>query len=127
MRVEQVQLKDAYLGVTSWSAHDVFIVPDGGNPPAGLRGLLGVSSLGARRVGFDPERQIIAWDRESRPKQIALRQNAVWLRFAKSIRLGMSHVTSRWQPCSAIFVTLPTMNMKLSRLHHAPDNVSQPP
>src|SRR5581483_7309203 len=29
MRVEQVQLKDANLGATSWSTHDVFILPDG--------------------------------------------------------------------------------------------------
>jgi hypothetical protein len=38
------QLKDAYLGIMLWSAQDVFILPDGGNPPAGLRGLLGMVS-----------------------------------------------------------------------------------
>jgi predicted aspartyl protease len=71
IRVQQVQLKDAYLGSTPWGAQHVFILPDGGNPPAGLRGLLGVSSLKARRVAFDPNQGIIAWDRESVPEQIA--------------------------------------------------------
>ena len=71
IQVDRVQLKDAYLGITSWSAQDVFILPDGGNPPAGLRGLLGIVSLKARRVGFDPDQRIIAWDRENGPAQIA--------------------------------------------------------
>jgi hypothetical protein len=38
IRVQQVQLKDAYLGPMSWGPQDVFILPDGGNPPAGLGG-----------------------------------------------------------------------------------------
>jgi predicted aspartyl protease len=71
IRVQQVQLKGAYLGPTPWGAQDVFILPDGGNPPAGLRGLLGVSSLRARRVGFDPNQKIMAWDLASGPEQIA--------------------------------------------------------
>jgi predicted aspartyl protease len=71
IQVDRVQLKDAYLGITSWSVQDVFILPDGGNPPAGLRGLLGVVSLKARRVGFDPDQRIIAWDRASGPVQMA--------------------------------------------------------
>jgi len=67
-RVQQVQLKDAYLGSTPWGTQDVFILPDnGGNLPAGLRGLLGVASLKARRVGFDPERRILALDQQSDP------------------------------------------------------------
>jgi predicted aspartyl protease len=71
VRVQQVQLKDAYLGATAWGAQDVFILPDGGKPPAGLRGLLGVAALKAHRVGFDPYRRVIAWDRESDPEQMA--------------------------------------------------------
>lgn len=71
MRVEQVQLQDAYLGATSWSAHEVFILADGASPPAGLHGLLGVASLKARHVAFDPDRQMIAWDSASGPPQMA--------------------------------------------------------
>jgi predicted aspartyl protease len=71
IRVQQVQLKDAFLGATPWGAQGVFILPDGGNPPAGLRGLLGVAALKAHRVGFDPYRRVIAWDRESDPEQMA--------------------------------------------------------
>jgi hypothetical protein len=66
IKVQRVQLRDAYLGSTRWGSQDVFVLPDGGaTPPAGLRGLLGVSSLKARRVGFDPEHRIFAWDQES--------------------------------------------------------------
>jgi predicted aspartyl protease len=71
IRVQQVLLKDAYLGASLWDKQDVFILPDGGNTPGGLGGLLGVSSLRARRVGFDPNQRIIAWDRDIRPEQIA--------------------------------------------------------
>ncbi len=70
IRIQQVQLKDAYLGPMPWGAKDVFILPEGSNPPGGLSGLLGVASLKARRVGFDTDQRIIAWDRESRPEQI---------------------------------------------------------
>jgi aspartyl protease len=63
IRLQQVQIREAYLGSTPWGSQDVFILPDtGGSPPAGLRGLLGVASLKARRVGFDPERKVFAWD-----------------------------------------------------------------
>ena len=71
IHVQQVQLKDAYLGASPWGTQDVFILPDGGNTPAGLSGLLGVSSLKARRVGFDPEHRIIGWDRQSGPLRMA--------------------------------------------------------
>ena len=71
IRVQHVQLTDAYLGSTAWGTQDVFVLPDGGNPPAGVHGLLGMSSLKARRVRFDPGQKIIAWDRESGPEQIA--------------------------------------------------------
>jgi predicted aspartyl protease len=72
IRVQQVQLEDAFLGSTPWGTQDVFILPDsGGNQPGGLCGLLGVASLKARRVSFDPERRVFAWDPESRPVQLA--------------------------------------------------------
>lgn len=70
--VKQVQLTDTYLGSTLWASQDVFILEDtGGKPPAGLSGLLGVTSLKARRVGFDPERKIFAWDQLSAPMRLA--------------------------------------------------------
>jgi predicted aspartyl protease len=63
IRAQQVQLREAYLSSTPWGSRDVFILRDtGGSPPAGLGGLLGLASLKARRVGFDPERKIFAWD-----------------------------------------------------------------
>jgi len=71
IRVEQVQLKDAHLGSLSWDAQYAFILPDGGNRPAGLQGLLGVVALKSRRIGFDPRHQVIAWDRERGPERIA--------------------------------------------------------
>jgi hypothetical protein len=71
IHVQQVQLKDAYLGASSWGTQDVFILPDGGNPLSGLRGLLGLVSLKAQRVGFDPGRRIMVWDREIGPEQMS--------------------------------------------------------
>jgi len=71
IRVQQVQLREAYLGAAPWGSRDVFILEDtGANPPAGLRGLLGVVSLKARRVAFDPEHKILAWDQSSAPPQL---------------------------------------------------------
>jgi predicted aspartyl protease len=72
IRVQQVQLEDAFLGLIPWGAQDVFVLPDsGGNQPGGLRGLLGVASLKARRVGFDPERRVFAWDTPIGPVRLA--------------------------------------------------------
>jgi len=65
IRVQQVELADAYLGSTPWGTRHAFILPDsGGNQPDGLSGLLGVASLRVRRVGFDPEHRIFAWDKQ---------------------------------------------------------------
>jgi hypothetical protein len=71
IRVRQVQLSDAYLGSMPWGTQDMFILPDGGSPPAGLHGLLGVASLKARLVGFDPEHRIFAWDTQRGAPQLA--------------------------------------------------------
>ncbi len=71
IRVRQVQLRDAYLGSAAWGSRDVFIFEDTqANPPAGLRGLLGIVSLKARRVAFDPEHKTLAWD-QSGPTPLA--------------------------------------------------------
>lgn len=71
IRVDQVQLKDAYLGSLSWGTQNVFILQDEGNQPVGLHGLLGVAALKSRRIAFDPEHRVIAWDRESSLERIA--------------------------------------------------------
>ena len=71
IRVQQVHLESAYLGAMALGTRDVFVLPDGGNPPVGVHGLLAVSSLRARRVGFDPNGKIIAWDRDGTPGRIA--------------------------------------------------------
>ena len=63
IHVQEVQLKDAYLGSTPWPKKSAFILPsEPKNTPQGLSGLLGVASLKARRVAFDPGRRILAWD-----------------------------------------------------------------
>jgi predicted aspartyl protease len=72
MQVHQVQLKDAHLGALSWGTQDVFILPDGGDPPSGLSGLLGVASLKARRLAFDPEHEILAWDQNEGAARVAV-------------------------------------------------------
>ncbi len=72
IRVKHVQLRDAYLGSAPWGARDVYILEDtGSKPPAGLHGLLGIASLNARRVAFDPERAILAWDQSNQSAQLA--------------------------------------------------------
>lgn len=72
-----MQLNDIYLGSKAGVAGDVFVLPDsGGNEPGGLRGLLSVAALKARRVSFYPEHRIFAW-------------NIQWLRWAT--------VKIRWQ------------------------------
>ena len=70
MQVQQVQLKDAYLGALHWGTRDAFILPDGGNPPGDVRGFLGVASLKARHVGFDPGHKIFAWDGNPQPPRL---------------------------------------------------------
>lgn len=63
IRVKHVQLREAYLGFMPWAPRDAFILEKTGEkPPAGLHGLLGATSLKARRVGFDPDRKVFAWE-----------------------------------------------------------------
>lgn len=63
IRFQLVKVADVYLGSMPWGTRDAFILADsGGNQPSELQGLLGVASLKARRVSFDPEHKIFAWD-----------------------------------------------------------------
>lgn len=72
IQVTQAQLRDAYLGPAPWGSRDVFILENtGANPPAGIGGLLGTISLKARRVAFDPEHKILAWDQPGASTQVA--------------------------------------------------------
>lgn len=66
VRVQQMELADAFLGSKPWGRRQVFIFPDSGVKQVdGLSGLLGVASLKARRIGFDPEHRIFAWDAQN--------------------------------------------------------------
>ena len=69
-QVQQVQLSDTYLGSRAWGSQKVFVLEEASGP-AGLRGLLGVASLKARRVGFDPQHRILAWDQENGSVQLS--------------------------------------------------------
>ena len=72
IRFQLVKVADVYLGSMPWGTRDAFILADsGGNRPSELQGLLGVISLKARRVGFDPEHKIFAWDLLSGSSQLA--------------------------------------------------------
>lgn len=71
IRVQEVRLAQAYLGSMAWGTRHVFMMTEGGErQPDGLRGLLGVASLNARRVGFDPEHKIFAWDMQGGSAQL---------------------------------------------------------
>ena len=59
IEVMQVQLKDGHLGSMAWSPDAFVLEVAEGAQPSGLSGLLGVASLKARRVGFDPTRQVL--------------------------------------------------------------------
>ena len=66
VRVKQVQLAGASLGAMPWGHRDAFVLEEtAGKPPPGLHGLLGVTSLKTRRVGFDPDRKVLAWDQSA--------------------------------------------------------------
>lgn len=64
MPVRKSQLVHTYLGGVSWGQRVAYIPENSGNQPSGLAGLLGTVALG-KRVAFDPDRKVIAWD----PKQ----------------------------------------------------------
>jgi hypothetical protein len=72
VQVQKVQISDALLGSRIWGAQSAFILPHGGgNPPSGLQGLLGVSSLRARRVAFDPKHRLFAWEQHEMPVELS--------------------------------------------------------
>jgi predicted aspartyl protease len=77
VRVKQVQLKDAYLGSLPWGSQDTFIlVSANGYTPGGLGGLLGLTSIKPRRIGFDPDRMVLVLDPPSMPPQSLKRESS---------------------------------------------------
>jgi predicted aspartyl protease len=72
VEVKEVQLKDAYLGTMPWGSQDAFILASAsGYMPGGLSGLLGVTSLKARRIGFDPDRMLLVLEPSEHASTIA--------------------------------------------------------
>jgi predicted aspartyl protease len=63
VELQKVHLSDAFLGPTYWGSRDAFML-EGATavPSAEFRGLLGLISLKARRVGFDPDRKVLVWE-----------------------------------------------------------------
>lgn len=67
VRVRRVQVQDVSFGHLSRALIDAFILDDTGESrPPGLHGLLGLRSLKADRVAFDPEHKLLAWDQAPR-------------------------------------------------------------
>jgi predicted aspartyl protease len=62
VELQKVHLSDVFLGPTHWGSRDALILERANAvPSAAFRGLLGIISLKARRVGFDPDRKVLAW------------------------------------------------------------------
>ena len=61
MPVAKAQLINTFLGAVSWGHRMAYIPDNSANQPSGLAGLLGTVALG-KRVAFDPDRGVVAWD-----------------------------------------------------------------
>lgn len=61
MPVRKAQLVRTYIGGISWGRRVAYIPENSANEPSGLAGLLGTVALG-KRVAFDPNRNVVAWD-----------------------------------------------------------------
>jgi len=55
------QLVGTYLGAVSWGHRVVYIPDKSANQPTGMAGLLGMVAM-VKRVAFDPDRKVVAWD-----------------------------------------------------------------
>ncbi len=71
VRVRQAQLRDAFLGAVSWGDRVAFLLEDDNQHPAGLAGLLGTVALRSKRVAFDPQRKIVAWEQKKEAARAA--------------------------------------------------------
>ena len=61
IHVTEARLTDAGFGTLRWEDRVVYILQDY-KAPTGLGGILGMKSLRAKRVAFDPRRRVIGWE-----------------------------------------------------------------
>ncbi len=61
IHVNEAQLTDAHFGSLRWDERAVYVLQDT-ETISGIGGLLGTKALGARRVAFDPDRRVVAWE-----------------------------------------------------------------
>ena len=61
VHVTEARLTDAGFGTLRWEDRVVYILQDY-EAPTGLGGILGMKSLRARKVAFDPGRRVIGWE-----------------------------------------------------------------
>jgi len=64
VRVREAELANTYFGTEPWGSRKAYVLRDDGKQPYGFGGLLGTTALKARRVGLDPVRRVLAWERE---------------------------------------------------------------
>jgi predicted aspartyl protease len=62
VRVREAQLANAHLGSMPWGVRPAYILENNGESITGVAGVLGTVALKAERVGFDPERKVLAWE-----------------------------------------------------------------
>jgi hypothetical protein len=65
--VSEALLTQAYLGTMPWDERTAYILENDRARPSGVSGLLGVASLKTKRVAFDPNRKLLAWERTREP------------------------------------------------------------
>lgn len=90
----QRSVKEAYQGSTLESRNALILRDTCGSPPPGLGGLLGVASLKARRVGFDPVRKFLAWDPQTALNSEMLKADHL----AESLKPGAAEGLAVGQP-----------------------------
>jgi hypothetical protein len=101
IRLQQVELTDAYIGSMAWGSRQAFIMPEGGEQRSdGLYGLLGVTSLKASRVGFDVEHRILAFDT---PEALAAIGPTIRVRVVNYARATPSALTGAEHEAGLIF------------------------
>jgi hypothetical protein len=71
MSVTEVRLTDTHLGTLDWGQRVAYLLQDDGSQTTGLVGLLGTKALRARRVAFDPDRRVVAWEPANGPSEAA--------------------------------------------------------
>jgi len=70
MHVMEAELTEAYLGKMPWAGRVAYVLKNSGEGPSGLAGMLGTTALNARRIAFDPEHKVLAWDLPTQHRSI---------------------------------------------------------